>query len=94
MQQLNLTTNNLTIDEKTTDFAKKKFRKVLNLLPTASTINLNFNQENKNCRIDATIDVPGNHYHAAAVEASFFTCIKHLQEKLLRQQMKDKEKAV
>ena len=33
MQQLNLTTNKISIDEKTTDFAKKNFEKSLNYSP-------------------------------------------------------------
>jgi ribosomal subunit interface protein len=92
MPQLSITTNKLTIDSNTTDFAKKKFKKVISLLPSASTINLIFNHENKRARVDATLNLPGKTYHAHAVEESFYICLKHLPEKLLRQFKKDKEK--
>ncbi len=85
MNQLVITTNNLPIDESTTQFAKKKFKKIIQLLPKTATVNLVFSQQNQHYIIDANITTPGQEYHAQSTDLSLYTCLKHLAEKFLRQ---------
>jgi ribosome-associated translation inhibitor RaiA len=73
------------VDQDTTLFAQKKFKKIANLLPLTATINMTFSQKHNKFTIDADITAPGKHYHANSTQESYYTCIKHLAEVVLRQ---------
>ncbi len=92
MEQLIMNTNNITLDSTTNDFAHKKFHKIIKLLPKTATIHLVFSQEKLLYRIDANTTMPGQQFHTHDTGASFYICIKHLAEKVLRQITNSKQK--
>ena len=85
MERLNLTINQGSIDASTTEFAEKKFKKIIKLLPPSGKVDLIFHIEGKQCRVDAHATAPGKNFHAQSTDLDFFTCLKSVAEKILRQ---------